>query len=342
MATYSLHFTKEAIEKIICPRIKQDFYIDTKEHGLILVASCEDSKIFYLRTASYHKITLGEFPYMSLVEARAKAAELKTQIGKGINHLAKLAIPNNQIDNESTELTFQELLDKYIKEHCKRRNMDEKQVITIMDRYGKHFYNMKISTITRQYIQKTFNDISNRDKLSANRFLVLLRTIFNKAIIWEVLEKNPTHNIVLHKEKPREKFIITQEEMSRLLDVINAESNKKIADFFLLLLFTGARKGDVLSMRWKDINFENMTWYLHDQAQRIYLVKDAITILARRQKENNIGAIWVFPSNNSSSDYLHEPKKEWQKICYLAGINNLMIHDLRSSFRLLSYQKDNC
>ncbi|MCC8483133.1 MAG: site-specific integrase [Rickettsia endosymbiont of Labidopullus appendiculatus] len=143
----------------------------------------------------------------------------------------------------------------------------------------------------------------------------------NKAI-----EKNPTRNIEVHKKEIRRRFISTKEAMSKFFEVINAEPNRKMADFFLMALFTRARKAEVLSMRWQDINFENRTWYLH-QARKIYLMKDALAILARRYKENNTESIWVFP-NSTSSNHL-QVRKSWQKICQLAGINGLMIHDLR-------------
>ncbi|MDR0329931.1 MAG: site-specific integrase [Rickettsia sp.] len=141
-----------------------------------------------------------------------------------------------------------------------------------------------------------------------------------------IKNKNPTGNIELHKIKIRRRFIGTKEAMSKFFGVINAEPNRKMADFFLIVLFTRARKGEVLSMRWRDIDFEDMTWY--NQSKKVHLVKDALTILARRYKENNIDSVWVFP-NRENSNHLQYPMKSWQKICQLTGIEGLMIHDLR-------------
>ncbi len=111
MSTFNLHFTQEAISKIILPKTKQDFYNDTKEKGLFLIVS-KRSKTFYLRKTVEKKgrsrtINLGKFPYMSVSEARNKAAELKNQIARGINPLA-----NNQVDNQPTELTNNPIDDK--------------------------------------------------------------------------------------------------------------------------------------------------------------------------------------------------------------------------------------
>ncbi|WP_425363393.1 tyrosine-type recombinase/integrase [Candidatus Tisiphia endosymbiont of Hybos culiciformis] len=265
MTPPSFYFTNESIEKIICPKskTKQDVYIDSPDNDLILIATSEDideynedsgeledSKAFYLRTM----IPLGAFPDLSIEEVRIIVAELRACICKVLISFEK--------SDGTTELNFKELFDKYIKEHCMHHNKGWKEIIAKMDLYGEHFYKMQISTITSEDIQKTFNDVSNKGIYSANRFLVLLRAIFNKAIEWKLLVQNPTQSIKLHDEEVRGRCINTQEEMSRFLEAINAEPNKKMADFFLMLLFTGAMKGNVLSMRWQDINFENRTWYL--------------------------------------------------------------------------------
>ncbi|MFU7502097.1 MAG: Arm DNA-binding domain-containing protein [Candidatus Tisiphia sp.] len=126
MTTFDLDFTQKAVSKIILSKTKPDFYNDTKEKGLYLIVN--KSKTFYLRKTVEKKgrcraIRLGKFPYMSVAEARNKAVELKSQIEKGINPLEKLAIANNQIDDKLTKLTVKEFFfDKYIEEHCKRKN----------------------------------------------------------------------------------------------------------------------------------------------------------------------------------------------------------------------------
>ncbi|WP_425362892.1 hypothetical protein [Candidatus Tisiphia endosymbiont of Hybos culiciformis] len=51
MTTFNSHFTQESTNKIICPKTGQDYYNDTKEDGLLLIASSgkNKSKVFYLR-----------------------------------------------------------------------------------------------------------------------------------------------------------------------------------------------------------------------------------------------------------------------------------------------------
>ncbi|MDD9335502.1 MAG: site-specific integrase [Rickettsiaceae bacterium] len=204
-----------------------------------------------------------------------------------------------------------------------------------MNRDGDDLYDKKISAITREDIQKIFNVISNRVKYSANRFFELLRAVFNKAIALGLLGKNPAIGIEEHEEQARERYINTKEEMSRFIDAIKTSTNRQMADVFLLSLLTGARKSNVLSIKWNNINFEDRIWYIpavqtkNRKALPIHLVEDAITMLARRKEENKTGSIWVFPSDRSRCGHLTSPKRAWKKICQLANIDELRIHDLR-------------
>jgi integrase len=354
MATFKLHFTQDSISKIILPKTKPDFYNDIKEKGLYLIAN--KSKTFYLRKTVEKKgrsrsIRLGKFPYMSVAEARNKGAELKSQIERGSNPLEKLAITNNQIDNQPIELTNNQIDDKltkltvkeffynkYIEEHCKRKNKGWEKDIAKMKLYGEDYYDMKITTVTRADIQKTFNDISNNKGIySANDFVKLFSAMFNKGIKWEMLEKNPAKGIEKNPEKVRERYIATIEKLTKFIKTVIAECTSIVADFILMLLFTGARRSNVLSMKWQDINFENMTWTIpakiakNNKIQRVHLVDSALSILTRRQKENTNKSVWVFPSiyKKSKSGHIAVPQEAWQKICKVAGIEDLRFHDLR-------------
>ncbi|WP_341758443.1 Arm DNA-binding domain-containing protein [Candidatus Tisiphia endosymbiont of Ditula angustiorana] len=240
MTTFDLDFTQKAVSKMILSKTKPVFYNDTKEKGLFLTVN--KSKTFYLRKTVEKKgrclaIRLGKFPYMSVAEARNKAAELKSQIEKGINPLEKLAITNNQIDNQPIELTNNQIdekltkltvkeffYNKYIEEHCKRKNRGWEKDIAKMKLYGEDYYDMKITTVTRADIQKTFNDISNNKGIySANDFVKLFSAMFNRGIKWEMLEKNPAKGIEKNPEKVRTRYIETIEELTKLIRTVIIE-----------------------------------------------------------------------------------------------------------------------
>ncbi|EER22573.1 tyrosine-type recombinase/integrase [Rickettsia endosymbiont of Ixodes scapularis] len=330
-----LNFTKDSLHKIEPPKEKRDVYKDSKEAGLILIVSYGGSKIFYLGKMiqkEYCRIKIGRFPDLSIVDARAKAAELKSQIARGINPIEESSKVSNELNDLpiSEELTFKELFDKYINNYAKHNIKRWRDCIATMNRQAKHFYPMKISAIQKADIQQTFHNLTKFGKYSANKFLEMLSAIFNKAIEWELLGKNPVTGLKKHKEQSRDRYI-TKEEAPQFFQALKEEQNQLMKDFILISLYTGARKSNVLSMRWENVSFGNKTWYIADtkngDPQTVVLIEEAIKILEARKKESE--SEWVFPSEASSSGHLQEPKKAWKRICTRAGLKDLRLHDLR-------------
>ncbi|KJV62554.1 phage integrase family protein [Rickettsia amblyommatis str. Ac/Pa] len=326
MPVKSLLFTKEMLQEIKAPEAKRDIYKDTKEKGLLLIVSYGGSKIFYLGVVlskKYHRIKIGVFPYLSIIDARLKASELKGKIAQGYNPIEEKA-------RLSKEPTFKEFYDRYLDEYSKINNKRWKDYAASVDRYAKHLYNRKISTIQKADIQELFNKLTKTGKYGANRFLEVLSPVFSKAIEWELLTVNPVIGIKKHKEQSRDRYL-TREEIPRFFTAISEEQNQVMKDFFLIALYTSVRKDNVLTMRWEQISFADKQLYLPDtkngDPHRLPLLDQAVEILKARKEQSD--SIWVFPSETSSSGHLQEPKKAWKRICKKAGIENLRIHDLR-------------
>lgn len=338
----SLNFTKESITKIETPKSGAVTYRDTKERGLILIAGYGGTKVFYLYKSidgRPTKIKIAPFPDFSVLEAREKAVELKNLIAKGIN-------PAKEKRHLRGELTFKMLLDKYVNEHLKLKNPDKdrKPFMDEMDRHAKPLYNCKISTISRDDIQQIYNGIPDKvvkrhqkvtGKVAANRFLGKMRAIFNKAIDWELLARNPAKGITEHKEYKRERYI-SGEEAPQFLEAIQKEDNQDVGDYILLSLYTGARKNALLSMRWEDINLTEGTWHIsaikskNGKAQLVSLYIAAVEILKKRRQHTT--GEFVFPSPRSKSGHLKNPMKTWNKVLKRSELKDLCPHDLRRTF----------
>ncbi|WP_052694622.1 site-specific integrase [Candidatus Orientia mediorientalis] len=99
--------------------------------------------------------------------------------------------------------------------------------------------------------------------------------------------------------------------------------------FIRLALYTGARKRNVLTMKWSDIDFTKKIWHIkktkNGKPQDVPLTDDAMEILQGMK----VTSKWVLPSDTSKSGHLEKPEGTWHKICAKAGIENLRIHDLR-------------
>lgn len=316
----TFNFTQDNLKKITPPTFGRVTYKDTKEKGLILIASYGGSKTFYYYKkikGKPYRLKIGAFPDLSVGEARDAATELKNKIAKGAN-------PAEDKNKLSNEMTLKQLFDKYIEEYAKHNTKTWQRDIVEMDNKAKHLYNQKISSITKDVIQKLFNQITEKSgKIAANRFIAKIQGLFNKAINdWGWQGVNPAKGITKHKSKSRDRYL-TKEEMPHFFEALNEEENIKVRDYIWLSLLTGARKDNVLSLKWQDVSFQNKSLYLpdtkNDTSQVIPLVPEAIEILKRRF-DNKSASPWVFPSKTSSTGHLQEPKKVWNRVRQSATI----------------------
>ncbi|XAF72879.1 tyrosine-type recombinase/integrase [Orientia tsutsugamushi] len=284
------------------------------------------------------KITIGVFPDLSIKEARKIARELKTLMAKGIDPRAekrKQQIEENENrikerERKANDITFKELCYRYIEEYAKIYTINWEEYTDRVNTYAQSLYEKKISKIRMSDIQQIFNDISKKGKYAtANLILLTLRTIFNKAIKWGLIENNPTLGIEQHKMQARERRL-SYDEMGRLLPVLCGKATPLIRDFALLALYTGARKSNVLEMEWDNIDFKRKIWHIpktkNGKAQNIPLTDEAMEILQARKFTSE--SKWVLPSA-SASGHLERPNNSWHRVCKKAGIKNLRIHDLR-------------
>lgn len=182
-------------------------------------------------------------------------------------------------------------------------------------------------------------------KYGANRMLSLLGTMFQKAMDADDVNfegPNPARGITRFDEKSRERFL-QADELPAFFDALNEEPNPTIRDFFLVAILTGARRSNVLAMRWEEINLDRATWTIPEtksgDSQIIHLSGEAVRILRERreteeakarQKETPISP-WVFPSSRRTSQkgHLGDPAKAWDRIRERSGLHDVRIHDLR-------------
>lgn len=169
----------------------------------------------------------------------------------------------------------------------------------------------------------------NNGLYQANRILERISAIYNRAIRWGWEGTNPARGVKKFKEKSRDRFL-KRDEMPRFFAALAEDENEIAREFILLSLLTGARKANVLAMRWNEINFEMQEWRIPEtkngESHTVPLSEQAIEILERRRAATN--SMFVFPSNGKTGHYA-DPKRAWERILKRANIADLRIHDLR-------------
>lgn len=328
MAT-KINFTKAAIDALpIPPAGKRDSYLDSKTAGLQIRITSSGIATFSIfrriKGGGPERITLGRFPEITIEQARRKAAEINSDIARGLN-------PGEVKRGRRAELTFSDLFAEYLERHSKpsKKTWDEDES-KYKQYLAKTLGTKKLSAIDRASVATIHSNITKAGHaITANRVKALISSVFGWAISAGLWETNPALGIKLNKEKSRDRFI-QGDELPRFFQALADEQNDTMRDYVLLSLLTGARRANVLAMQWAEINLGRAEWRVKETKngtpQTFTLSPEAMTVLRNRMPTES--ARFVFPGYGKSG-HLAEPKKGWQRILMRADIGDLRIHDLR-------------
>jgi len=327
--TQIINFNKANIEALQLPvKGKRDTYHDKKTPGLQLRITSNGVKTFSvyrrIKRGDPERITLGRYPGMTVEQARRKTNAIIFDIAEGKN-------PAEVKRGRKAELTFSELFAEYLERHSKPRKKtwreDESKYKTYL---AKPLGRKKLSVIDRRDIALIHSSITKvGHNITANRVLALTSSIFGWAISAGLWGSNPTIGIKRNTENTRDRFI-QGDELPRFFQAVAEEKNETIRDYVLISLLTGARRSNVLAMRWQDISFDRAEWRIektkNGMPQTITLSPEALDVLSNRKPK--CANVFVFPGAGKHG-HLAEPTKGWKRVLKRAGIEDLRIHDLR-------------
>jgi integrase len=174
---------------------------------------------------------------------------------------------------------------------------------------------------------------------AANRMLALLSAMFNYAARLGYAGGNPAKGVKHFKEQSRDRFL-RADELRAFFDALGDEQTPPLwRDFFTVALLTGARRANVLSMKWADLELERGLWRIPESQSKnkepllCVLPPAAVEILRRRADENDAlededRSPFVFPGRGRTG-HVADPTKPWEDVLARAKIKDLRLHDLR-------------
>jgi len=171
-------------------------------------------------------------------------------------------------------LTLGELFQEYIDRHAKKKRKTWPVMQKDFARNVASLSGVRLSQITHQKAEKLHSDLGRqRGRYTANRTVQLLKAVLNKGKLWGLYDGgNPFQGISLYPEQARSRFL-SNDEAGRLLKTLqkfpdNNRVLRTLRDFILLDLLTGARKSNLMSMRWDEIDFQAKTWTISDEKSK--------------------------------------------------------------------------
>lgn len=172
---------------------------------------------------------------------------------------------------------------------------------------------------------------------TCNRMLILLKFIFNCATRWDFLPpgSNPCSGIEAFADHGARERFLTTAEVQRLMAALDASPQKQVAHVIRLLLYTGARKREILDCRWDEIDFERQlltvpaTRSKSKKLRLIPLSDAAIELLRTLPRE--AGIPWVFFNPRTGKPPV-SIFYAWDTIRRKVQLGDVRLHDLRHSY----------
>jgi integrase len=320
--------------------------------GLGVRATATGRCFFFLRYGpreTRRRMTLGEYPGMSLESARREARRQRDQFKAGADPLVQRAAAATAARADSTRRratenvesdpeSFAALAALYIERHAKKKKRlrsaqeDERKLkVEVLPAWGT----LKASEIRRRDVIALLEEIAeHRGGVCANRTQALLSKLFKFAIERELLDATPVAGVSrMHKEKPRER-VLAAEELTVLwpaLDVLHPV----VASGWRLILLTGQRPGEVLQMRWSDIQQDlSGSWWTipatvakNGETHRVPLCRQAVAILDELRPLTGANE-WVLESRQEGG-HLRWLSHSNALLLKTTGLLRFTPHDLR-------------
>ena len=258
VAKNQIRFTKQEIANLPLPTKGYVVYHDTVLKGLVVIVYTA-SKTFHVYKfvdGKPIKPKLGKFPDMTVEQARKEAAQMLGSIAKGDPIVSK-RVP------KPTGLNLGELVEHYINEYAQYHCTTWEEMRKNLRRCFDLWLSTPATEITRPDVQQQMNVLGKeRGQHTANRAYDDLRAVFTWSIKYGYHSgDNPCNDITKFKTRSRERFI-RPDEFEAFLEGLKTEKNIPFRDYVYLSLFTGARQGNVLAMRWDQINFDLGLWHI--------------------------------------------------------------------------------
>jgi integrase len=279
------------------------------------------------------RLTIGSYGILTVEEARSEARRIlgEAATGKDPASIRRLARGGDRFGP-----VFEQFLKHHVDAKRKKRTAEEYRrtaKLHLLPRWADR----NLIELNRSDVVKLHREMANAP-YAANRSVALLSKFFNWCESQGVRpdHSNPCRHVEKYSEVKRERFL-SDEELAQLSTVLDEEATAGgsvpwIIGAIRLLIFTGARLNEVLTLRWDYVDLPRGMLLLPDSKtgkKTIYLNPPAIEVLRTLPKLQ--GNPYVICGGRKGG-HLVNLEKPWRAIRAKAGFDDVRLHDLRHSY----------
>ncbi|ENN6618961.1 tyrosine-type recombinase/integrase [Vibrio parahaemolyticus] len=302
---------------------------------------------YYRLNGKQRNYLIGSADSMTPAQARDLAKEKAGLVASGVD------VQVQRAEERKAEVRRSLTLGKYLEEHYKD------YLFAINPKTAKQSY-QSIANTFAFLADKPLEDIKAWDiqqwvteKRKLGRAPATIEYTFNRlkaalsrAVEWEFIESHNLSSVKIAKEDNTRIRYLSESEEAALLNALAAreaqlcEDNDsyQYADFFTPLItlgmHTGMRKGEMLTLRWESVSFENryltiLSENAKSKKKRTIPMNDTVFNMLSQWRAQNLNEEYVFVHEGKQVSFFQYP---WQNLLKAAGIENFRFHDLRHHF----------
>lgn len=243
--------------------------------------------------------------------------------------------------------TLTQLIDRYIRDILPRKPKSYSTQIIQLQWWKSQIGSYTLADVTPALIVEQRDilakGITSRGSLRSNatvrRYLAILSHAFSIAVNeWQWCEDNPLRKVSKPSEGRGRIRFLSDEERIRLLQECKNSSNPYLYTIVVLCLATGARKMEILGLKWDQVDFNRQVITIHEtkngEIKVLPLVGHALTLLRDHAKVRRIDTDLVFAGQKGRKTNAISPvviKRAWETALNKSMIENFRFHDLRHS-----------
>lgn len=328
MATVRL--TKTAVKDLGAAG-KAEFYWDEEVPGFGLRVAPGGTKAFVVQYRDGHatkRRTIGGVDVIALDRARNVARDMLAAVRLGE------VIP----ERKTAGPKFGDVLDDFLR-HCDAKKAPQ-TAADYRDRANRHirptFGEKALKAIKRSEVERWHEELASTPR-TANYALAILVAVFSYAVRMKIIgdAEHPARGIEKFGENKRTRYLNLDElaEFGKALATLEAE--RKVSPWaaaaLRLLVLTGARSGEILSLKWAFVDLSGAALRLPTSktgAKTVKLSGAAVTVLQSIPRVD--GVEWVI-AGRRHGEAVTSLQRPFGAVCEKAGITGLRVHDLRHS-----------
>jgi integrase len=349
-----MKLTKTAVEKLQATGKRYNHFDDDLKGLAVRVGASGDKSFYYVYRAGKGRgalltwLRLGSFPAITVEQARQIAKEKAATVAMGGD-------PAATVQEEKAALSIVEAFDAFQEEYVAK--LKPSTIAFYGTAIGNHLKPALGKLRTKKLVYSDvarFHTAMKAKPYMANRCIAVLSVFLNWCELHGYRDKhtNPCKEIKLYKEHKRLEFMgatelailgETLDRMERTWHERKAASTRRpseIADTdtitphmaaaIRLLMLTGARRGEILSLKWEYLNLEQGVAHLPESKTGFKVLQLPVPAVAVLEGLPRISE-YVFPAT-SASGHMVNIKEAWADVLKQSGLTRWRIHDLRHAF----------